>query len=119
MKFRKKTVVIDAIKVSEVVRLASVVFNTLPPWLFGGEVEPGRGAEQQRRHEDVVRRVAQRARRVVVAERVAPVVEVAGDDDRLVVRRRRPDVPRGYSRPALDYFPFHHVRGSTDSGPMM
>ena len=33
--------VIDAIRVADVLHLASVAFDQLPPWLFGGEVDPG------------------------------------------------------------------------------
>lgn len=41
-KYRKKPIVIEAIKVAEVLHLAAVAFDKLPPWLFGNEVEPGK-----------------------------------------------------------------------------
>jgi hypothetical protein len=42
MKFRKKPVVIDAIRVSEVLELAVHAYDTIPSWVFGGEVQPGK-----------------------------------------------------------------------------
>ena len=52
MRYRKKPVVVDAIRVSEVLGLASTGYDMLPSWLFGGEIEPGKttGSIVERSH---------------------------------------------------------------------